>query len=182
MTDTVIKHITELLRKKERVIVAVDGRCAAGKTTFAKKLKEKIDCTVLHTDDYFPQPYQRGENRLENIDKERFLSQVLRPLKESGTFTYQPYNCKEQKLKEALFLKSEKVTVIEGSYSCCDAFRSYTDLCIFLSCDKETQKKRLLERNGQSGAQMFFLKWIPLEERYFSTCQIPKHCDLYFET
>ena len=44
--ETTKKQIDALLEQKERVIIAIDGKCAAGKTTLAAKLAEYYDCNV----------------------------------------------------------------------------------------------------------------------------------------
>ena len=36
----------------ERLLVTIDGPCASGKTTLAKKLAEVFGATVVHTDEY----------------------------------------------------------------------------------------------------------------------------------
>lgn len=36
--------------------LAIDGCCAAGKTTLARRLQEKYGCPVFHADDYFSSP------------------------------------------------------------------------------------------------------------------------------
>lgn len=56
MNDVQLKaleeKIAELLSQKERVIVGIDGCCAAGKTTLADKLSRSFDCNVFHMDDF----------------------------------------------------------------------------------------------------------------------------------
>lgn len=39
---------------KEPLLIAIDGRCTAGKTTLASIVKEKINCNVIHMDHFFP--------------------------------------------------------------------------------------------------------------------------------
>ena len=39
--------------KKGRMTLAIDGLSASGKTTLAKLLEEKYECTVFHMDDFF---------------------------------------------------------------------------------------------------------------------------------
>jgi adenylylsulfate kinase-like enzyme len=55
--DNRIKLLTErielLLKEKQYVLVAIDGRCASGKTTLAAALKEKLSCEIIHMDDFF---------------------------------------------------------------------------------------------------------------------------------
>ena len=45
-------------------IVALDGRCAAGKTTLAARLQQRSGCNVVHMDDFFLRPAQRTKARL----------------------------------------------------------------------------------------------------------------------
>ena len=57
------QRIDELLSRQGRVLVAIDGKCASGKTTLAARLAECYDCNVFHMDDFFLRPEQRTEER-----------------------------------------------------------------------------------------------------------------------
>jgi len=59
--NKLIDHISKLITKQanKRTIVAIDGRCGAGKTTLANYLQEKTGATVFRMDDYFLRPEQR---------------------------------------------------------------------------------------------------------------------------
>ena len=98
-------------------------------------------------DDFFLRPEQRTEERMaapgENVDYERFLSEVLGPLIRNQVFTYQPYDCGTQELKEAVKIIPKNVTIIEGSYSCHNALWKNYDLRIFMDVDTETQMNRI---------------------------------------
>ena len=50
-----------------------------------------------------------------------------------------------------------------------------------LDIDESLQHKRIEERNGKEALNMFINKWIPLEEKYFSSFDIQDHCDFYFK-
>lgn len=176
--------IQELLKEKSRILVAIDGRSAAGKTTLAEQLEEELGCTVIHMDDFFLRPEQRTAQRLEepggNVDYERFLEEVLLPLREGKTFSYAPFNCHTQGFKSSVQVEPERITVVEGSYSCHPAMRDYYDLRIFLSLDPEEQARRILLRNPDR-AGMFLERWIPLEEKYFTHCNTQECCQLLFD-
>lgn len=44
--------IRRQLLRRDRVIVAIDGRCGSGKTTLAAKLQKQLHCSVFHMDDF----------------------------------------------------------------------------------------------------------------------------------
>ena len=73
----VINAIKEIKRFKVKpLLIAVEGRCASGKTTLASALQKELGCCVFHMDDFFLRPEQRTRERLltagGNIDYERF--------------------------------------------------------------------------------------------------------------
>ena len=78
ISDKILKRIKEQTTKESAVpyIVAIDGRCASGKSTLAAYLKSALACSVIHMDHFFLQPHQRTEKRLRepggNVDYERF--------------------------------------------------------------------------------------------------------------
>ncbi len=168
------------------LLVAIDGRCASGKTTLATQLQEALDCSVIHIDDFFLRPEQRTPERLatpgENVDHERFLAEVLQPLHRGEPVTYRPFDCSTQQLSHPVTVPSSPVILVEGSYSCHPALQTYYDLRIFLTTPPEEQMRRILARNGPDYAEVFRTRWIPLEEAYFSAHHPERRCDHRFET
>ena len=55
------------------------------------------------------------------------------------------------------------------------------NLRAFLTVDPVVQMERITAREGEDYAQVFREKWIPLEERYFSTCEVERRCDYRLE-
>ncbi len=166
----------------KNIIIAIDGRCASGKTTLAAELSKKYDCNVIHMDDFFLRPEQRTAERLsmpgENIDHERFLEEVLLPLRSGKDFSYRPYDCKNGELGEPILVKAKPVNIVEGSYSCHNNLCEYYDYRIFMTIDENEQMKRIISRNGREAAKVFEEKWIPLEEKYFEAFDIKEKCEL----
>ncbi len=181
MLNKIIATINSI--KKDNIIVAIDGRCGGGKTTIANELSKFFDCNVIHMDDFFLRPHQRTDERLgtpgENIDHERFLQEVLKPLSKGERFSYQPFRCKNQTLGDAITVETKPITIIEGSYSHHPKLRGYYDICIFVDVSYDEQIKRITLRNGE-GAQMFKDKWIPLEERYFAQYSVKENADIAY--
>ena len=171
-----------LLTEKDRIIVAVDGRCASGKTTLARLLNEKYDCNVFHMDDFFLRPKQRTEERLNapggNVDHERFLSEVLLPLSEGKEVTFQRYDCHGKCLLEPETVIDRRLNFVEGVYSLHPDLISYYDLTVFIDISEEEQKSRIEKRNSPEMAGRFFSTWIPLEEMYFNAFTIRENADI----
>lgn len=182
--DTICARLSSEKHARFKQIVAIDGRCAAGKTTLAAHLAARLHCPVFHMDDFFLRPEQRNAERLathgENVDHERFLAEVLLPLAQGLPTVYRPYDCHTQSLGQAIALPPCSIAVVEGSYACHPSLYPHYTLRVFLDVEKETQKERLLLRNGREGLAPFLTRWIPLEEAYFSALCVKERCDLSF--
>ena len=80
ITESIKAHIDNI-KVKDRVIVAIDGRCASGKTTVGTRLAELLCADIIHIDDYYLPMSERCENWKDiiagNIDIERLKSEVL---------------------------------------------------------------------------------------------------------
>lgn len=174
--------INLLLEQKERVIAAIEGGSASGKTTLAKKLKEHYSCNVLHMDDFFLRPEQRTKERLAepggNVDRERFLEEVVIGLKQGEMIEYRRFDCGTFTLQPAVLIKPDKLTIVEGAYSTHPEFGKYYDLSIFLDISSELQKQRILKRNTWDKAERFFDEWIPMEQKYFKAMNVKEQCDM----
>lgn len=171
----------ERLLGRGRVIVAIDGGSASGKTTLASTLEKMFNATVFHMDDFFLTPEMRTKERLGeaggNVDRERFESEVLIPLSQGKTVNYRPFDCKTQGFKETVEVTPKNLVIVEGAYSMHPSLSGYYDLSVFLEIDSEKQKERIIERNGEN-AHRFFETWIPLENTYFEKTKAKERCDL----
>jgi len=180
------REIENAQKNKQCLLVAIDGRCASGKTTLAKCLQKIYGCDVIHMDHFFLRPEQINEQRLSepggNVDYERFLDEVLLPLKNKKSFAYRPYDCKKQEMTEAIPIKQNTITLIEGSYCCHPKLFEHYDVKIFLTVNEKKRIERIKARNGEAGCIQFRDKWIPLEECYFTAFNIEACCDYSFET
>ena len=176
------ESIDRLCREKERVVVAIEGGSASGKSTLAEMLSEIYDCSLLHMDDFFLRPEQRTPERFAeiggNVDRERFIEEVLSSLTKKETVTYRPFLCSKQVLGDPITIVPGRLTVIEGAYSTHPELGRYYDLGVFLDIAPEYQKERILKRNTPAFAKRFFEEWIPLENRYFSGFDTKNRVDL----
>ena len=177
-----LMEIRALAEAKERVLVAIDGRCASGKSTLAARLARENGWSLFHMDDYFLRPEQRTPDRYaapgENVDHERFYEEVMRPLHAGAKeIVYRPFDCARMAVGEAVTLRPQRVALIEGSYSCHPSLWDMYDLRVFLTVDPELQLARIKARNGEAGLKAFRERWIPLEEKYFAAYDVERRCD-----
>ena len=180
--ELIKSRIMPIFATRGRVCVAIDGRCASGKTTFAAALAASLGATVFHADDFFLRPEQRTAERLAepggNMDRERLEAEILIPLAENREVTYRPFDCREMKLAEPRSVKPSPIRIIEGSYTHHPELLKYYDFRVFLDTPPTLQWERILKREGETRAEAFRERWIPLEEKYLSAHSVREHADL----
>ena len=172
--------VQNVVRQSDHPIIALDGRCGSGKTTWAEQLAKDNNLFLVHADDYFLQLHQRTEERLntpgENVDWERIEEQVLLLYSRQEPVILQKFDCATKTLqdKTTADLSGYQGLLIEGSYSLHERLLPYYSLSLFLDIDPAAQQKRLQKRESKESFLMFLSRWIPLEEFYISR----KHPDL----
>ena len=178
------RRIDELRQAGQRIIVAIDGNSAAGKSSLAAMLQSAYSCNVFPMDDFFLRPEQRTKSRLDspggNIDYERFTKEVLGPLKSGTPFCYQPYDCQTLQLAEPVTVSPGQISVVEGVYSMHPLFAGAYDVKVFLRLGEAEQRLRLSRRNSAL-YNRFIDEWIPMENKYFDYFKIYENCHFVFD-
>lgn len=162
--------------------IAIDGRCAAGKSTLAAHLAESLGAGVVHMDDFYLPMEMRTTERLAepggNVYRERFLKEIISHLNQGKSFSYQKFDCKIMDMGEWQEVPASRFTIVEGAYSCHPALGNYMSLRIFMDVDKDVQIERIRKRNGEDKLEAFREKWIPMEEAYFAAYDIKERADV----
>lgn len=165
---------------KDTILVAIDGKCASGKTTLGNYLQEIYNCNLFHLDDFFLQQHQRTEERLSqvggNVDYERFQTEVLKPVVKGEDVIYRPYSCMEGRITEEILIKKHRLNIMEGAYSLHPYFNDPYDVKIFMNINEKDQIENIRKRNGEDKLQRFASEWIPKENKYFETFHIADGC------
>ncbi len=177
MLESILNSITSPM------IILIDGRCLSGKTVLAAQLADKLDCDVIHMDDFYLPIDKRSENWKNeiagNIDKDRFHKEIIQPLINHQDYIYQSFSCATQQFNEPIKISYKPITIIEGSYSFYLFRNEKVDLKILLDIDKDKQIERILTRNPHS-LENFQQTWIPLEEYYYQNFNM--QYDQYYDT
>lgn len=168
--------------KGEKIIIAVDGRAASGKTTLANALKDAVGASVVHTDHFFLPLNLRTKERLDtaggNFHYERFKTEVLPYIRKNKDFSYRTFSCKKMDFDAFAYVKNSHILIVEGAYSCHNVLGKYYDFSVFLDVDKKEQINRIVLRNGKDKAKIFAERWIVMEEKYFSAQKTAENADI----
>lgn len=184
-SSLLLSAVLQAQREQERVMVAIDGPCASGKSTLGAALAQKLSCPLFHMDDFFLPPAQKTPQRLAqpggNVDAERFFAEVLLPFSRGEAVHYRPYRCHEGRLADAIQVPPTNLAVVEGVYAMRPDLRPYYQVTCFLEAPWPVRRERLLERGGAECLRRFEELWIPLEDRYFQALSIKDHCQLVLD-
>ena len=123
--------------------IAIDGRGGSGKTSLVEYLKSRLpDVVFLNGDDYF-EPFE-GQVVPGGFNDERFVKEVITPLKQGNTFLYRPYDWDADP-----HITEKRITVTEGfCLERCYSFRFDLDwdVKIWVEVPKEVCLERGLAR------------------------------------
>ncbi|MBQ8278979.1 MAG: hypothetical protein IJZ23_03985 [Roseburia sp.] len=183
--------VVEALRKlaedetKSIIVVALDGKCASGKSTLGFYLQEMFDANLFHADDFFLQTHQRTEERLAevggNVDYERLKAEVIEPMLAGASVHYRRFDCKSMTIAEGTLIPAKRINIIEGSYCMNPYFGDIYDLKVFTEIGEAEQIENIRNRNGEEKLKVFKERWIPKEEAYFEKFRIKEQSDIVVE-
>ena len=165
-----------------KCVVAIDGRCASGKTTLAKQLAVVTGAGVVHMDDFFLPPELRTEKRRQesggNVHYERFQQEVLPALERGEDFSYRCFDCGRMTYGQKRQVSGTGIVVVEGAYSCHPKLGEYMTVRVFSDVEGREQQKRIAARDGEEALEVFRERWIPMEENYFTAYQIREQAEV----
>ena len=184
--EALLEVLTPLTRLGRPALAAVDGSCGSGKSTLSELEARRLHGPMFHMDDFFLPPELRTPQRYAqpggNVHYERVEAELLRPIQETGAARFRPFDCHSLGYGAPVEVSVPGLAIVEGSYSLHPALRKYYDVTVFLTCEAEEQRRRLLNREGPEGLNRFLEKWIPLEEHYFQGVGLPAAGDLVLDT
>ncbi|MCL2360932.1 MAG: hypothetical protein FWC73_03845 [Defluviitaleaceae bacterium] len=162
-------------------VIAIDGRAASGKSTFAQGFADVIfgnKPIIIKMDDFFLPSELRTPERLAqpggNIHYERFAEEVLPNIRSGKGFEYRKFDCGRMDYDGTVEVPPHLWRIVEGVYSCHPAHGDYMDIQVFMDVTPDVQRKRIGNRNNPTIAATYIEKWIPMEEAYFNAFAGPK--------
>lgn len=129
-------------------IILIDGPAGAGKTTLSLKLKEELNCEVVHLDSI----YNGWDDALG-----KSLTNLLRDLVETflrgEEFNLPIFDWSKKCYDSIEIIKPAQTLIIEGVGAGQSAIREYATALYWVEVDQEVGLKRVLERDGHGIAK-----------------------------
>ncbi len=179
--------VAAIRERRDRIVVAVDGRSGAGKSTLALALQLRTDGVIVHGDDFYAagslDEAERGacpdhEVSAAVIDWRRLRTQALEPLARGTAARYQPYDwaVDDGRLARERWLAPQPVIILDGVYSGRPELADLVDLAVHVDIDPGVRGARLAAREGDEAAWVAF--WERGERYYFERVRPPESFDL----
>src|SRR5665213_963652 len=174
------KLLSKPPRNGKYYLVALDGRGGSGKTRLAAYLPKLLkDFTFIEGDDYFEpndDPRTWGD-----FNDERFIQDVIHPLKLGSVFHYRPYDYENQVITEEQLINVRKGLCLERCYSF--AFDLDWDLKIWVETPRDICLERGLARDHDMDEALIAWcdVWQPKEDIYIQKIKPLKAADILID-
>lgn len=152
-TDDIILKIEALRCSKSRVVVAIDGRGGAGKSSLARNLIAGLPQSAHIEHDWFHLPREQVTDG-RRYDHERLISQVISPFRSgSAVISVLRYNwgylagMTEGFHETPITIQDPEILVIEGCETLHAALVAQFDLCIWIETDPKVAMERGIRRD-----------------------------------
>jgi uridine kinase len=160
---------------RRTVFVGVDGRGAAGKTSFAGLVAAVVPrAVVVHVDDF-------AGPGIAEWDWERFRAQVSVPLLTGRPAHYQRWDWDRDEGAEWHDVPTRCVLVVEGVSATRAEVRLPWDYTVWVDAPLELRLYRARARDGAAMMSRWLEDWLPSEDRYIERERPQERVDVIVE-
>ena len=157
------------------VIIAIDGRSGAGKTTLAielaARLREHHKVSLFHLEDIYP-----GWNGLA-AGIERYVSTVLAPLYRGEPAEWVSWDWNAHYDGDTRTTHPAEIVLVEGVGAAAEAARPFLAAVIWADSPEDDRRSRALARDGESYAP-YWDEWAAQEQAWLAEDDVPAHADV----
>ncbi|MFJ6279990.1 aminodeoxychorismate synthase component I [Arthrobacter subterraneus] len=157
------------------LLIAVDGRSGAGKTTLAVELaallREHHTVSLFHLEDIYP-----GWDGLAD-GLERYVRTVLTPLSAGEPARWTAWDWSADDDGGTRLTQPADIVVVEGVGAACAAARDLLDVVIWIDADDDLRRTSALARDGDTYAP-FWQRWSDQEDNWLVSDRPADHADL----
>lgn len=154
--DEIARRLT---RQPPPLLIGVDGLGAAGKSTFADRLSQRLDAQVVHVDE-FNQP------GVHPWEVHRFLAEVWRPYVHGRPARYRRWHWTQAEPGEWAEVAPGRALILEGVRSTDLAVTADFALRVWLEVPEQVRRERARLRDPDRHA-CWTTNWMPIEQAWF---------------
>jgi uridine kinase len=153
-----------------RLVVAIDGHGAAGKSVLAAATSDLLAASLVHLDDFFRAAGSSagaGEGPMgAYYDWERLRREALEPLRRGARAGYHAFDWETNGFLPGLIVvESAELILVEGVSSTAAALADLVDRTVLVVTPEPERVARLHERIG---SEVWDEEWLAAERAYFS--------------
>jgi len=196
--DSLIAAIRARSVGTQVLVVAIDGRSGAGKSTVAEAVARAVDAAVVPCDDFFAAslsdadwdrrtPEQRAADA---IDWRRLRREVIEPLRSGRSARWQAFDFLAGTRPDGTYppkatpttLAAKPVVLLDGAYSARPELEDVVDLSVLVEASASTRETRLSAREAEDFLRQWHARWDAAEEHYFRVVRPLSSFDLVLRT
>jgi uridine kinase len=182
----VVEHLLASVPSRGRVLAAVDGVGASGKTTVAAGIARAVrsrPVLVLHADDFFHPPgirHARGRESpegfwLDGYDLAAMRATALEPLRRDGDGRYVPASFDRLTGRAArpvvLDAPDDALVLVEGTFLHRDELADLWDWSVYLDIPLDESARRMGERDGVGPGTARSRRYGGAQQLYFAAAR-----------
>jgi para-aminobenzoate synthetase len=157
------------------VIIAIDGRSGAGKTTLAIELAARLrnhhKVSLFHLEDIYP-----GWNGL-TAGIERYVSTVLTPLSRGDRAIWTSWDWEKHYDGDTRVTLPAEIVIIEGVGAAAAEARPLLTAVIWADSPDDVRRMRALDRDGGT-YEPFWDQWAAQEDEWLAGDDVPGQADI----
>jgi para-aminobenzoate synthetase len=157
------------------VIIAIDGRSGAGKTTLAIELAARLrnhhKVSLFHLEDIYP-----GWNGL-TAGIERYTSTVLGPLSRGEAATWTSWDWANHYDGDTRITLPAEIVIVEGVGAAAAEARPLLSAVIWVDSPDAVRRTRALDRDGGT-YEPFWEQWAAQEDDWLANDDVPGEADI----
>ncbi len=173
--------------RSEPLLVALDGRSAAGKSTLAAQVAPLVKACVIDGDDFYSGGTAATWDAMSAAEKVdhcidwRRQRPVLELLARGETASWHPYDWERDDgslAPQLITCDPAPVVILDGAYSARPELADLLDLRVLLDAPADLRKARLIQREGEGYREEWNARWDDAEEWYFGKVMPAETFDL----